>query len=212
MTWLRGLCFGLALLGCNPELSTGVVSVGPAAGDDGDGGPREMFDPRRPRGSSSVGAQTASEGSGDGGLSGEPCDRDDECRIGKECFQGTCVGDGALRFSLSWEAETDYDLHVVTPNDIEIYYSNPADDGALLDVDDCVGSFCRVPGGTHIENIYFSEDPPRGTYRYWVHNYDGDVAARFELIVSAEGMPDESETGTAPVGSPGESTHYTFVY
>src|SRR4030095_11006185 len=38
-----------------------------------------------------------------------------DCPTGKTCVNGFCGGAGALRFLISWTADTDIDLHVLTP-------------------------------------------------------------------------------------------------
>jgi uncharacterized protein YfaP (DUF2135 family) len=86
-----------------------------------------------------------------------------------------CVRRGNPRFSLYWEGDADLDLHVLTPNGYEIYYSRPTSgDGGRLDVD-------RIPQawGQWMENVFWPPDgsAPRGTYRYWVFNFRGEASS-----------------------------------
>lgn len=141
---------------------------------------------------------------------GDPCANTVDCTPGSICWNQICVGDGALRFSLSWTADTDFDLHVVTPSGTEIYYSNPSGNGGVLDVDDCVGGACTVPNGVHVENVYWTSSPPSGSYKYWVRNYDGDMSGQFQIEVSRGGSVIASKSGTLPA-SVTDSTHYTLT-
>ena len=65
----------------------------------------------------------------------------------------------------------DLDLHVITPNGFEIYFSNRVDleTGGQLDQDD-------IPSveGSYVENVFFPLDrsAPLGTYTYFVDNYN----------------------------------------
>jgi hypothetical protein len=105
------------------------------------------------------------------------------CRIETTCFEGTCVGTGDLRFSLSWSVISDFDLHVLTPSGVEIFYGNAIAGGGELDVDDCVGDMCRSLA-MHVENIVFANDPELGTYTVWVENFNGSRAGDFTVEVS----------------------------
>jgi uncharacterized protein YfaP (DUF2135 family) len=144
--------------------------------------------------------------------SGDACTSDAMCGAGATCFQGTCVGEGALRFSLSWEEETDLDLHVITPDGTEIYYGNSSGAGGYLDVDDCVGDSCRTPGGTHVENIFFEASPMSGMYTYWVHNYAREIGVDFRLEVAKNGGVVATQRNTVLAVEPAESMRYIMSY
>jgi uncharacterized protein YfaP (DUF2135 family) len=64
----------------------------------------------------------------------------------------------------------DLDLHVRTPSNFEIYFSQPFDasSNGQLDHDDIPGPIQRWT-----ESIFFPMDgsSPNGTYQYFVHNY-----------------------------------------
>ena len=115
-----------------------------------------------------------------------------------------------MRFSLTWNQDTDFDLFVRMPNRTEISYINVNGGGGMLDVDDCFGD-CRIPGGPHVENIFFMEDPPHGTYTYWIVNSGLVTADAFKLEVSAAGVVQDTQMGNLAAFA-GTSTRYTFEY
>lgn len=164
-------------------------------------------------------------GSGDGGADnlfdamtpgtvepGDPCNGTIDCTPGSICFSNICVNDGTVRFSLAWNEDTDFDLHVLTPNGEEIYYSAPTGTFGMLDVDDCVmGDGCRLPEYKHVENVFFSEDAERGVYEFWVQNYDGVVAGSFTVVAAENGNVQSTHTGSLPAEMV-DSEHFTFTY
>ena len=46
------------------------------------------------------------------------------CSTGQACVSGVCVGQGTLRFTLTWDTAGDMDLHVQPPCGTSIYYGN----------------------------------------------------------------------------------------
>ena len=141
---------------------------------------------------------------------GEECEGDDECIPGSVCFEGTCVGDGSLRVSLGWEVRSDFDLHVVTPSGVEIYYANPDAAGGVLDVDDCVGN-CSDPDGVHVENIVFAGTPQTGGYQVWVENFSGEGSGTFFVEVEGDEVFEYWE-GALPATEGFTSSVYTFIF
>lgn len=142
---------------------------------------------------------------------GSPCTATEQCDPNSVCYNGICVTAGALRFSLSWNVLSDFDLHVKTPNGNEIYFGNRQADGGMLDVDDCISNEC-VTSGTHVENVYFTSAAPRGTYTYWVVNFNGSTSGTYTLEVFVNGVRVETKTGTLPASSGAESPKYTYQY
>ncbi len=141
---------------------------------------------------------------------GDPCNGTVDCTPGSICWNEICVGEGALRFSLAWSVASDFDLHVQTPTGTEIYYGNSSAEGASLDVDDCVGSSCRNPEGTHVENIFWAETAASGSYLVWVENFNGGAEGDFTIEVSgASGGP---FTGTLPATSGASSEQFSVTY
>src|SRR5262249_43431601 len=84
--------------------------------------------------------------------------------------------EGTLVVSLYWDADSDLDLHVVTPEGVEIYKGNvnswqptpgsPPDpdawrSGGVLDADS--NAQCRIDG-RRAEHVVWQAEPPRGHY------------------------------------------------
>ncbi|MDO9020662.1 MAG: hypothetical protein Q8S73_44255 [Deltaproteobacteria bacterium] len=78
------------------------------------------------------------------------------CGAAQRCVNGTCVGDGLFRFTLTWDQPGDVDLHVVVPSGSSINYRTRSGGGGMLDRDDQVG---RGP-----ENVFWNSTPPLGEY------------------------------------------------
>ncbi|MCC7073668.1 MAG: hypothetical protein IT383_20325 [Deltaproteobacteria bacterium] len=113
--------------------------------------------------------------------SGDECQNDDDCGQNAECEAGTCVGVGVLQVTLTFEADADYDLHVITPSLEEIYFGNTAAAGGLLDVDQCI---IDCGPGTHVENIFFNDGVEPGLYQAFAINFDGRSGGAFRIAVS----------------------------
>jgi hypothetical protein len=204
--WIALGLVSTVAVGCAESEPAQTVSVG----EERDSGMRDSFRGGVPRPTGS--GSSANEASDDGAQAGESCNLDADCKPGTTCFQGTCVGEGELRFSLSWTLDTDLDLHVMTPGGEEIYFANPTAVGGELDVDDCVGSTCREPGGTHVENVYWGAGPPTGEYTFWAHNFSQEFLASFEIEVSRDGRTITTERGQVPLTDPYESTRFTYTF
>lgn len=183
------------ILACGPEDKSG----GPAGDGGGGGGGGD--------------GSRARDGSGGTGTvqPGSPCEFISECAPGSTCYEGVCVGEGALRFSMSWITDTDIDLHVITPGGNEIYYDAPTQDGGTLDVDDCVEGLCAVQDGTHVENVVFMADAPRGSYQFWAHNYDAEVATSVTIDAFVDGVP-MTFVETVPTGGAAEGVRHRVTY
>jgi len=143
------------------------------------------------------------------GAVGDHCGSTVDCTPGAICWNEVCVQNGELRISLSWWVDSDFDLHVRTPSGAEIYYDNRGADGGALDVDDCVTT-CLDPSGTHVENIYFAQDPPAGQYAAWVVNYDGRAGGSYELELSIPGYEPTTTPGSLPATEGAESSVTIF--
>ncbi len=103
-------------------------------------------------------------------------------------------GHGDVQITLTWDNTADLDLHVIDPNNEEIYWSHSySASGGALDVDDI--------DGYGPENIFWlSNTAPSGTYKVYVHHYvwsqaDYPQTANFTVLVNAFGNS-EKFTGT----------------
>ncbi len=150
------------------------------------------------------------EGGTDGGngQSGDPCQTDHDCASEAVCFEGTCVQEGVVRVSLSWNVLTDYDLHVETPGGQHLFFKNTVGGGGKLDVDDCVHGECRDNARTHVENIYFNETAASGHYSVWVVNFDGRDTGEFGIEVA--GAVEKQWAGELPAQQAISSEIYSF--
>jgi uncharacterized protein YfaP (DUF2135 family) len=102
------------------------------------------------------------------------------------------VGTGKLQFSLAWDAAVDLDLHVTEPDGNEVYFGNPGPSasGGTLDIDDLNGPEpSGRPAGEPegVENIFWQDSAPTGTYVVRVNYFSGSQAANFVVTVSAGG-------------------------
>jgi hypothetical protein len=109
------------------------------------------------------------------------------CPPGQVRVNGVCVGDGSLRFTLTWDHPGDVDLHVVTPSGREIYYAASSADSGRLDRDDT--------SGTGPENVFWETSPPAGTYLVCVNAYSISTPTGFRLTVARDGVTQETRTG-----------------
>lgn len=141
---------------------------------------------------------------------GEACTATEQCGAGGECFNGYCVGTGAMRVSLAFSLASDLDLHMIVPSGEEIAWNHKTAGGGQLDLDQCANGGCTAL--PHAENIVFAEAPPPGTYEVWVVNYDGEAGA-FSIEVSGE--VDQEFSGVVGVGNGtdmmSDSEHFFFT-
>ena len=101
-----------------------------------------------------------------------------------------------LYISLVWSVPCDLDLHVFEPSGFEItWYNMTSDSGGTMDID----YFYVEANQTAIENISW-EEPPTGTFRIAVRNYDGcDPEVPFTLFITRQGVRSMLEE-VAPAG------------
>ncbi len=96
------------------------------------------------------------------------------------------AGTGVLQVSLSWDQENDLDLHLVEPNEEEIYFGNSTSmNGGFLDLDSNPG--CYIDGIKN-ENITYSDESvvEAGTYTVSVDLWSYcSIAANTNYIVTA---------------------------
>ena len=110
------------------------------------------------------------------------------CATNAACVSGVCVGQGSLRFTLTWSVNGDLDLHVRPPCGTEIYYGNRTACGGTLDRDDTT---TRGP-----ENIYWNSAYTPGRYYVCPEAYTSAVAnATWTLVVVRNGVEVARRTG-----------------
>ncbi|KAL7574519.1 hypothetical protein ACA910_015875 [Epithemia clementina (nom. ined.)] len=127
------------------------------------------------------------------------CCSDSDCLMAFQvCEARVCVQKGNPRLTLTWSGEDGLDLHVITPLGSHIWWWEPLDplSSGLWERD-----YFYLVQWRYVINIKFPMDgsAPKGTYTYWVNNYDynGD---RDEWTVSVWAGNDIQERHTG-VGS-----------
>jgi hypothetical protein len=89
-----------------------------------------------------------------------------------------------VQVSVSWDAPSDVDLHVVEPSGTEIYYGNSSSSsGGTLDVDS--NPACSIDG-RQIENIRWSRTAPAGTYTVRVDYWSGCSVTQTNYTVTVK--------------------------
>ncbi|MEZ4458372.1 MAG: hypothetical protein R3E66_01325 [bacterium] len=139
---------------------------------------------------------------------GDQCQSSRQCVDGLGCEGGTCVEQGELRISMSWNTNTDADLHVRTPAGEEIYYRNrDAADGGQFQKDGCIASRCDA-SAPKIEAVIWRGEPTEGTYEFFGVNYDAVEAANLRFDVTYQG---QTQTFNANVPKTAGATSPTFA-
>jgi len=128
------------------------------------------------------------------------------------------VGTGDVQVSVSWDVNSDVDLHVVQPDGVDIYYGNPSvASGGQLDLDSNAG--CSIDGKRNENITWPSATPPHGQYivrvDYWANC--SVTQTNYVVTVQVKGSPTAtftgSFTGTGDRGSAGSGvTIKTFTY
>ena len=141
---------------------------------------------------------------------GESCTRTLECAGLASCHKGFCVGESFARVSMTWTANSDFDLHVRRMSTgQELSHAMPEVKGVgRLDVQQCT----RACAGTeHLENILLSGTP--GAYEAWVENYSGVAAgeATIEVFVGGQARAVMPATVSVPAVKMGRSPTVTFT-
>jgi len=110
------------------------------------------------------------------------------CGPSQACVSGVCVGQGSLRFTLTWNVSGDMDLHVLPPCGTEIYYGRLSACGGSLDRDD---TSLRGP-----ENIFWASNFTPGRYYVCPEAFTSAVAnATWTLTVVRDGVTVTTRTG-----------------
>lgn len=122
------------------------------------------------------------------------------CASGKICVLGACVGAGNLRVTMIWSRNGDLDLHLVTPNNKQIFWNHKGPDATTdfgwLDKDDTQK---RGPENIYWDSIY---TPPSGTYHICIvpWNFVPDASSQnpvtFNVTIARPGQPDQIFVGS----------------
>jgi hypothetical protein len=114
-------------------------------------------------------------------------------------------GSGILRGQLVWDTSADLDLHLVLPDQQEVYFGNPSvtfNNGratAVLDADN-LGNKVDVPPSTRVENIVVNGVPLNGNYTFFVNSFgSSNTTDSFTLRISNNGTV-QVITGTLAPG------------
>ena len=132
------------------------------------------------------------------------------------------VGAGEVQVTLSWDADSDLDLHVVDPNGEEIYYlATDVESGGELDLESNPG--CAIDSIRNEHVSWTRKSPPPGTYvvrldhwsncgvpetNYEVSVYNSGETSTFSGTFTGEGerggrgSGEEITTFTVPGGGP----------
>jgi hypothetical protein len=118
---------------------------------------------------------------------------------------------GDVQVSVSWDAPSDVDLHVVEPSGEELFYGHPASaTGGQLDVDSNAG--CTIDG-RQIENVRWPGLAPAGTYTVRVDYWDACGVGRTNYLVTLRnGLSVQTFSGffTGPGDNGGEGSGVTI--
>lgn len=123
------------------------------------------------------------------------------------------VGSGDIQVSVSWDAQSDVDLHLVLPDASEIYWANPTASNGTLDLDSNAG--CSIDGVRNENITWPSATPPTGTYTVRVDYWDscGVGATNYVVTVAVKNKAPlvftGQFTGTGDGGGAGSGTTIT---
>jgi hypothetical protein len=105
------------------------------------------------------------------------------------------VGTGDVQVTVSWDGDSDVDLHVVDPNGDEVFYNNsPVPSGGNLDLDS--NADCDIDHRRN-ENITWARAPAgRYTVRVDLYKSCGVASTHYVVTVQVVGQPTRTFTGT----------------
>jgi hypothetical protein len=103
------------------------------------------------------------------------------------------VGTGDLQVSVSWDVDSDIDLHVVDPKGFEIYYGDDiSPEGGELDLDS--NAACDID---HVrnENVTWPVGtPPAGSYTVRVDNFENCASEAVNYVVTVQKKGQAAQT------------------
>jgi hypothetical protein len=106
----------------------------------------------------------------------------------RERISVLAVGTGQVQINVSWDADSDVDLHVLDPFSDEVYFQQPAvDSGGVLDLDS--NAECQIDHKRN-ENITWADAPP-GPYEVRVAHWSncGVPKTTYVVTVRVTGQP-----------------------
>jgi uncharacterized protein YfaP (DUF2135 family) len=135
-----------------------------------------------------------------------------------EAVSVVVVGTGDIQVSVSWDVESDVDLHVVEPGGEEIYWADDVSaSGGELDLDSNPG--CSIDGVKNENITWPNSAPPRGMYIVRVDYFEscGVAATNYVVTIRVKGQATKTITGqlTGPgdFGGAGDGVQVaTFTY
>lgn len=105
---------------------------------------------------------------------------------------------GAVQVTVTWDTDTDVDLHLVEPDGTEIYWGHPsASDGGTL-VEDS-NTACAIDGRDREVISWPTGTPPSGTYTVRVDYYSAclvPASTHYTVTVEVTGQTTQTYTGT----------------
>ncbi len=118
------------------------------------------------------------------------------------------ITEGEVQVTLRWADGADLDLHVTDPTGEEIDFGNPMSaSGGELEGGD------QIPGctaGTYVENTFWREGPPSGSYSAFVRNFSGcEGPSSFTLTVLVGGTVVDEISGALSSGEDSQSIDFT---
>jgi hypothetical protein len=122
------------------------------------------------------------------------------------------VGTGEIQVSVSWDADSDVDLHVIDPDGDEVFYGQTTtESGGTLDLDSNPG--CSLDGVNN-ENITWAS-APRGTYTVRLDYFQSCDVEETSYVVTVQREGEAAETfegeftGDGDRGGPGAGVDIT---
>jgi hypothetical protein len=115
-------------------------------------------------------------------------------------------GDGIIRGQLVWMSDADLDLHLILPDQQEVFYANPnvtfngGRANAMLDHDNLGGVIDERPD-LRVENIAVNGVPSNGNYTFFAHSFFTDNGSdNFTLTVRGTNGRTQTISGSLPNG------------
>ncbi len=110
----------------------------------------------------------------------------------------TTVGTGDVQVSVTWDVDTDVDLHVLDPGNEEIFYAHRASaSGGSLDLDSNAG--CGIDGKKNENVTWPAGGAPAGTYKvlldYW-QACGGAAQTKYVVTINVKGQASQTFSGT----------------